>query len=47
MPICRETEPGLDRLSYDERHRSRCHLDEDTKRHEAERLLTEVLVEAV
>jgi peptide/nickel transport system ATP-binding protein len=47
MPVCRETEPGLDRLSYDDNHRSRCHLDEETKRREAERLVSEILVEAV
>jgi len=47
MPICQQTEPGLDNLSYDAKHRSRCHLDEETKRREAERLLAEILVEAV
>jgi peptide/nickel transport system ATP-binding protein len=46
MPVCREEEPALAAFSADSVHRTRCHLDDATKHAEADKLLSELLVEA-
>src|SRR5215831_3072367 len=46
MPICHKAEPPLDPLSFDEAHRTRCHLDEATKQAEGEKLLSTIFSEA-
>jgi peptide/nickel transport system ATP-binding protein len=47
MPICRETEPELLLVPQQEGlHHTRCHLDQDTKDREAEKLIEGSLAEA-
>jgi peptide/nickel transport system ATP-binding protein len=47
MPICKETEPELVLVPQQEgEHRTRCHLDQETKDREAQKLLAGALAEA-
>jgi peptide/nickel transport system ATP-binding protein len=47
MPICSQTEPTLDAVpEADGAHRVRCHLDQDTKDHEAAKLVAGTFAEA-
>jgi peptide/nickel transport system ATP-binding protein len=48
MPICREVEPELLAPSGEQgRHRTRCHLDQETKDREAEKVIAGTLAEAI
>ena len=47
MPICKQVEPELDSVAEaDGVHRTRCHLDQDTKDREAQKFLAGQFVEA-
>jgi peptide/nickel transport system ATP-binding protein len=47
MPVCSQTEPTLDAVpEASGTHRVRCHLDQETKDHEAEKLIAGSLAEA-
>jgi hypothetical protein len=47
MPICKETEPELAVVPGDEGdHRTRCHLDQETKDREAAKVIAGTLAEA-
>ena len=47
MPICSQTEPTLDAVpDADGAHRVRCHLDQETRDHEAAKLISGTLAEA-
>jgi peptide/nickel transport system ATP-binding protein len=46
MPVCREEEPTLEALSVDREHLTRCHLDDATKQAEADKLLSNLVVDA-
>jgi peptide/nickel transport system ATP-binding protein len=47
MPICSQTEPTLDAVpDADGAHRVRCHLDQETRDHEATKLISGSLAEA-
>jgi peptide/nickel transport system ATP-binding protein len=46
MPVCQETEPELVPVSTDGGHRVRCHLDQETKDREAQRMVGGLLAEA-
>jgi peptide/nickel transport system ATP-binding protein len=46
MTICRETEPELLPVSGEDVHLQRCHLDEETKDREAQKLLSGMMAEA-
>jgi peptide/nickel transport system ATP-binding protein len=47
MPICKETEPELLSVpSAEGDHRVRCHLDQETKDHEAQKVIAGTLAEA-
>ena len=47
MPICKQVEPELDDIAEAEGvHRTRCHLDQDTKDREAQKFLAGQFVEA-
>jgi hypothetical protein len=46
MPICKEKEPELLPISDDPGHLQACHLDEQTKDREAEKLISGTLAEA-
>ena len=40
MPVCKETEPGLDPVPLSESYHSvRCHLDQETKDREGARVV--------
>jgi peptide/nickel transport system ATP-binding protein len=46
MSVCRSVPPDLLPVSHSSRHLQACHLDEDTKDHEAHKLLEGTLAEA-
>jgi peptide/nickel transport system ATP-binding protein len=46
MPVCRETEPELAAVPAEARHRVRCHLDQETKDREAQKVIEGTLAEA-
>jgi oligopeptide/dipeptide ABC transporter ATP-binding protein len=47
MDVCSKTEPGFDVVpGGSEFHRAACHLDADTQRHEAEKLVAETMASA-
>jgi hypothetical protein len=47
MPICSQTEPELAAVpDASGHHRVRCHLDQETKDHEAAKLIEGTLAEA-
>ena len=45
MSVCRDTEPELKPTSHDRDHLERCHLDEETKKREAAKLLEATMAE--
>jgi peptide/nickel transport system ATP-binding protein len=46
MEICRTTQPELEEIPGEPGHLQRCHLDEDTKRREVEKVLSGTMAEA-
>jgi oligopeptide/dipeptide ABC transporter ATP-binding protein len=46
MDVCRQTEPGFDAVEGSDVHRAACHLDADTQRREAEKLVAETMASA-
>jgi peptide/nickel transport system ATP-binding protein len=46
MDVCKTKEPGLDPTQRDPAHLQACHLDEDTKDREADKLLAATMAEA-
>jgi hypothetical protein len=46
MDVCRQTEPGFEAVEGSDVHRAACHLDADTQRREAEKLVAETMASA-
>jgi peptide/nickel transport system ATP-binding protein len=46
MPVCKEVDPELTEVSDDPGHLQACHLDEETKNREAQKLLQGMMAEA-
>jgi peptide/nickel transport system ATP-binding protein len=46
MPVCKEVDPELAEVSDDPGHLQACHLDEETKNREAQKLLQGMMAEA-
>jgi oligopeptide/dipeptide ABC transporter ATP-binding protein len=46
MSVCRQQEPLLEPVEGNREHLQACHLDEDTKRREAQKLLESTVAEA-
>jgi hypothetical protein len=44
--VCKEQEPQLLPVAEEGEHLQRCHLDEETKDREAQKLLTSMMAEA-